>query len=133
MPIHISVPINMFKEVQKRMFYKFGDKERQRSNRANEIREAGATARQCFMRHDQIAWSGPQHNGIRATMGHPPEKVLAYVCLRCGAAAADPEIKDRGWEFDTIPDWEIHTIMDLDLERQASGTSTTFGMYQRAS
>lgn len=127
MPINIRVPINMFREVEKRMKYRFHDKERQRSNRAAQIRETGAKTRQCILNHDRIAWSGPSHNGIRTQMGMAPEKVLAYVCVDCGAAACEPEIRDHGWEFDTIPDWEIMAIMDLDLERQYGGNSKTFG------
>ena len=113
----IRVPFNAAKEVERLLRYKFWDKERQRSNRAAGLVElARGTTRRCPMRHDQIAWSGPPHDRIRA-----------YVCLRCNAAACEPEIKDRGFEFDTIPDWEIMTILDLDLQRQAEGTPKMFG------
>ena len=64
-----------------------------------------------------IAWSGPPYDPIRA-----------YICLRCNAAACEPEIKDRGFDFDTIPDWEIMAILDLDLQRQSDlGNKTFFG------
>ena len=120
MGIHISIPIDMFKEVEKRMRYRFWNKEQQRSNRAAQLREYGAAARRCLTGHKDMAWSGPEHNPIRVKMGMPPEKVRAYVCISCHAAACEPEIKDRGFEFDTITDFEIHDIMDLDLERQAN-------------
>ena len=106
----IRVPINMFKEVEKLLKYRFGDKERERSNRAAGMAEAGRVVARCVMRHDQIAWVGPPHDAIRA-----------YVCLRCHGAACEPEIVDRGFDFDTVPDWIIHEILDLDLERQAKG------------
>jgi len=111
MPITIRTPFNAAKEVEKMLRYKFWDKERERSNRAARLAEAAkGTMRVCPMRHDMTAWVGPPHDRIRA-----------YVCLRCNAAASEPEIKDRGFEFETIPDWEIHKIFDLDLQRQAMG------------
>ena len=110
------MPFNMFQEVEKLLRHKWWDKERERSNRASGlVSSAQGTKRRCPMRHDMIAWSGPPHDAIRA-----------YVCLRCNAAACEPEIKDRGYDFDTIVDWQIHAIMDTDLERQAAGNPTSF-------
>jgi len=104
-------------EAEKLLHYKWWDKERERSQRATGMREAAmGTKRSCPMRHEQIAWSGPPHDAIRA-----------YICLQCNAAACEPEIKDRGYDFDTIPEYAIHTIMDLDLERQAEGSPKMFG------
>ena len=103
-------------EVEKMLHYRFWDKERERSNRAAAmVQAARGTKRRCPMRHDQIAWSGPPHDSIRA-----------YVCLRCNAAASEPEIKDRGFEFETIPDWEIEKILDLDLQRQSEQGNPAF-------
>ena len=117
MPIVIRTPVDMFHEVEKMLRFRFHDKERERSNRAAGLADlARGTVRRCPMRHDRIAWSGPPHDKIRA-----------YVCLRCNAAACEPEIKDRGFDFDTVPDFEIHRILDLDLERQAQGTPGFFG------
>ena len=117
MSILVRVPFDAFKEVEKLLKYRFWDKGRERSNRAAALVElALGTKRRCPMRHDRIAWSGPPHDAIRA-----------YVCLRCNAAACEPEIKDRGFEFDTVPDWIIHEILDLDLRRQADGNRTVFG------
>jgi len=31
-----------------------------------------------------------------------------------------------GYEFDTVPDWIIYHILDLDLQRQAASNPTTF-------
>ena len=116
MPL-IRVPIDMFREVEKLLKYRFWDKERERSNRAAGLVDlAKGIVRRCPMRHDRIAWSGPPHDAIRA-----------YVCLRCNAAACEPEIKDRGFEFDTVPDWIIEEILDLDLQRQADGNRRVFG------
>lgn len=117
MPITIKVAFDAFKEVEKQLKHRFWDKERERSQRAAGMADlAKGTKRRCPMRHDRIAWSGPPHDDIRA-----------YICLRCNAAACEPEIKDRGFEFETIPDWEIHAIMDLDLQRQAEGNPVIFG------
>ena len=116
MPL-IRVPVDMFKEVEKMLQYRFHGKERERSNRARGLAElALGTTRRCPMRHDRIAWSGPPHDPVRA-----------YVCLRCNAAACEPEIKDRGFDFETVPDWEIEAIMDLDLQRQGEGSRRVFG------
>lgn len=117
-PLLIRVPVNMFTEVEKMLKYRFWDKERERSNRAAALVEAArGTVRRCPLRHDMIAWSGPPHDAVRA-----------YVCLRCNAAASEPEIKDRGFDFQTIPDWEITKILDLDLQRQSAlGNKTFFG------
>ncbi len=109
---------DMFKEVEKRMKYRYGDKERERSNRAAGMREAAeGTKRLCPLRHDMIAWSGPPHDVVRA-----------YICLRCNAAASEPEIRDRGNTFEEVPDWEIKAIMDLDLERQRTSPKMFGGL-----
>ena len=106
------------REVEKMMRYRYYDSERARSNKAAGLADlAQGTKRRCPLRHDMIAWVGPPH-----------DKVRAYVCLRCNAAASEPEIKDRGFNFDTIPDWEIEAILDLDLDRQsAMGNPRMFG------
>ena len=113
----IRVPIDMFKEVEKLLHFRFWDKERERSNRAAAlVALAQGTKRRCPMRHDTLAWSGPPH-----------DKVRAYVCLRCNAAASEPEIKHMGYDFETVPDWIILSILDMDLERQAEGNKKMFG------
>ena len=121
MPISIRTPFNAFNELEKRLKYKFWDKERERSNRAakmaDDAKQFSRPAARCPMRHDQIAWSGPPHDAIQA-----------YVCLRCNAAACEPEIKDRGHDFATVPDWIIDEILDLDLQRQAQGNPKMFGV-----
>ena len=108
-------PLRAFRDsqadVEKMLRYRYADKERERSNRAAGLHErAVGTRRRClpYPSHQSIAWVGP-----------PYDKIRAYVCLNCNAAASEPEIKDRGYEFDTIPDYAIHTIFDLDLERQS--------------
>ena len=113
----IRVPINMFKEVEKKLKYRFWDKERERSNRAAGWAwgEKHSYRGRCLRNHDTIAWVGPPHDPIRA-----------YVCLHCYGAACEPEIRDRGFDFETIPDWEIHKIMNLDLERQVQGDPNLF-------
>ena len=96
--------------------YRFHDKERERSNRASGMADlARGSKRRCPLQHDQIAWSGPPHDTVRA-----------YVCLRCNAMASEPEIKHLGYEFDTVPDGIITSVMDMDLQRQAQGNPTTF-------
>ena len=113
----IRVPINMFKEVEKMLHFRFWDKERERSNRAAGLAEMSlGTKRLCPLRHDRIAWSGPPHDKIRA-----------YICLRCNAAACEPEIKDMGHTFEEVPDWIIKQILDLDLQRQAEGNRMMYG------
>ena len=119
-PLSIRVPEDMFKTVEKMLKYRFHDKERERSNRAAGLAEAAkGTRRRCPMRHDMIAWSGPPHDAVRA-----------YICLRCNAAASEPEIKYMGYEFDTVPDWIINSILDMDLQRQAEGNAKQFGGWQ---
>jgi hypothetical protein len=108
---------NMFDEVEKLLHYRFWDKGRERSNRAHGLHEAAqGTKRRCPLRHDMIAWSGPPHDQVRC-----------YICLRCNAAASEPEIRDRGFTFDEVPDWIIHEILDLDLQRQAGSNPVMFG------
>ena len=115
----IRVPFDAFKEVETMLRHRFWDKERERSNRAAGLHElAMGTKRRCPMRHDTIAWSGPPH-----------DKVRAYVCLRCNAAASEPEIKHMGYEFETVPDWIVLSILDMDLQRQAEGKGKLFGNF----
>lgn len=103
-------------EIEKALKYRFRDKEQQRSNRAHQLAEVNrGTRRICPMRHDSIAWSGPPHDTIRT-----------YICLRCNAAASEPEIKSLGFDFDTVPDWIIYQVLDADLQRQAKN-AVTFG------
>ena len=117
MPPLIRIPFDAFKEVEKLLHYRYWDKGRERSNRAAQLVEAArGSKRRCPLRHDTLAYSGPPYDAIRC-----------YVCLRCNAAASEPEIKDRGYDFDTVPDWIIYNILDLDLERQAAGGPTSFG------
>ena len=116
MGIVIRTPIDYFKEVEKMLHFRFWDKERERSQRAAALAEiAKGTRRRCPLRHDMIAWSGPPHDPIRC-----------YVCLRCNAAASEPEIKDRGYDFETVPDWIIDEILDLDLQRQSEINAKQF-------
>ena len=113
----IRLPENMFATVEKMLKYRWHDKERERSNRAAGLAEqARGTKRRCPLRHDTFAWSGPPHDSIRC-----------YICLRCNAAASEPEIKDRGYEFDTVPVEILDEIWDLDLQRQSEGATTFFG------
>ena len=112
----IRVPIDYFKEVEKRLRYRFWDKERQWSNKAAGWADGGPNRAICPMRHERIAWSGPPHDAIRA-----------FVCLDCHAAASEPEIRARGFTFEEVPDWEIHRIMDEDLKRiYQQGNPTRF-------
>lgn len=106
----------MQKLVEKRSKYRFWDKERERSNHAALLHEAGPVGRRCLLRHPRIAISGPPHDPIRA-----------YVCLECHAAACEPEIKDKGWEFETITQEAMDEILDLDLERQYQQQGLTRG------
>ena len=117
MPVIVRVAFDAFKEVEKRMKYRFWHKEQQRSNRAMQLVAQGAVARRCLRHHENTAWVGPPHDKIRA-----------YVCIDCHAAASEPEINDRGFTFEEIPDWELHAIFDSDLERQAQGNPTQFSM-----
>ena len=118
MGIVIKIPYNAFKDVEKRLSYKFWDKGRERSNRAAAMMASGRIAARCILRHDQFAYTGP-----------PDDKIRAYVCLRCHAAACEPEIIDMGSTFDECTLELIHHIMDLDLARQGAGNPKQFGMY----
>ena len=111
----IRVPFDAFAEVERMLKHRFRDKERERSNRAAGLAEVNkGTPRRCPLRHDTIAWSGPPHDAVRH-----------YICLRCYAAASEPEIRDRGYDFgpedgdNPVPDWVLDEIFDLDLARQS--------------
>lgn len=118
MPLLIKVAQDTFKEVEKRLRYKFGHKERERSNHATYLADqARGTVRGCPLHHQRIAISGPPYDEIRT-----------FTCLECKAVACEPEIRDMGFEFETIPDWEIANIFDADLQRQASGNPTLFAV-----
>lgn len=116
MSIVVKIPWDAFKLVEQRLKYKWWDKGRERSNRAAAMMAGGRIAARCIMGHDEFAYSGP-----------PDDKVRAYVCLRCHAAACEPEIIDKGSTFDDCTIELIHHIMDLDLARQGAGNPKTFG------
>lgn|SRR3990167_7709586 len=112
----IKTPIIAAKEVEKRGKYRFWDKERERSNRAALLHRAPRPpARSCPRQHNVLAWSGPPHDAIQA-----------FVCLDCKAAACEPEIKDRGYDFWECPDYILDEILDLDLQRQAQGNIISY-------
>lgn len=117
MGVVINIPVNMFKLVEQRLKYKFWDKGRERSNHAAALAASGAVAVRCIMKHDQLAYTGP-----------PDDQVRAWVCLRCHGAASEPEIIHRGFDFDTAPDWIIDEILNLDLQRQNQGNPKMFAM-----
>ena len=116
----IHMGFNAFTEVEKLLKYRFWDKQRERSNRAAAIAEAArGTVRRCPMYppHTKFSYSGP-----------PDDPIKAYICIYCGAAACEPEIKARGYEFENVPDWIMLDIMNLDLKRQAEmGNKAFFG------
>lgn len=114
-PFFLRFPVNVAREVEKRARYRFGDKERERSNHAAQLAAGGVVIARCPLRHDQVAYSGPPHDAIRA-----------WVCLRCNAAACEPEIKDRGQDFDTVTDYLLEEILDLDLKRQNEGRLVSY-------
>jgi len=103
--------------IEKGLNYRFGDKERERSNRAAGLGKSERPSIRCYSIpvHGRIAWTGPPH-----------DQVEAWVCLECRGVASAPEIKDRGFDFKDCPDWIIFEILDLDLQRQASGSIKTF-------
>ena len=118
MGILIRTPFNAFAEVERMLKARFWDKARERSNHAKQLAYAAqGTVRRCPLRHSRYAWSGPPHDTIRC-----------YVCLDCGAVASEPEIKDRGLNFDTVVEEVIIEIFDLDLKRQSEmGNRQFFG------
>jgi len=101
---------NAFKDVEKRMKYRFWDKERQRSNRAAAKADRVPIGVLCPLRHDTIAWSGPPH-----------DSVLRYVCVHCGSYASEHMIKHMGYDFETVPDYVLHNLMDEMLRQNAAG------------
>lgn len=113
----------MFRLVEKRLKYRFGHRYEQQSNKAAQmagVRDTPAySAGKCVWRHKEVTWSGPPFDPIRA-----------WVCNYCHAAACEPEIKDRGYDFEEVPDWILEEILDLDIKRQAQG-SKTFAMSGR--
>ena len=118
MPL-IRVPIDMFHEVEKRMKYRFGDKERERSNHAVQIASRGVRMPSCS--HQRIAWSGPPHDFVQA-----------ITCLDCGGHATEPEMKDAGFNFNNCPDWIFNAIMDGKAELKfKKGNPSVFRMGKR--
>src|SRR3990167_2952856 len=118
-PFFIRVPENIGRLVERRLAYRFGHRYEEQSNKAAQMAEAGASvtpayaAGKCVWRHKDVTWSGPPHDPIRA-----------WVCNYCHAAACEPEIKDRGYDFDTVSDYVLEEILDLDLKRQYQGART---------
>ena len=99
-----------------KMLAKFHDKERERSDHSAQIASrAYGTKRVCPLEHNKMSWSNAGG-------------VLAYICVYCGATACEDEIKDRGFEFDTILYDEILIIFELDLERQSGGNAKQFAV-----
>ena len=111
----IRIKEDMFKLLEKRSKYRFWDKERERSNHAVQMQEAGVTRPRCP--HLRVAWSGPPHDIIQAV-----------TCLDCQSYATEPEMKDRGYDFNDCPDWVFFAIFD---ERSANRHRTQFLMKSR--
>ena len=111
MPL-IQIKEDIAAQIEKRSWYRFWDKERERSNHAVQIQAAGITRPRCL--HSRFAWSGPPH-----------DKVQAITCLDCQSYATEPEMKDRGYDFNDCPDWVFFAIFD---ERSANRNKTVIRM-----
>lgn len=118
MPL-IRMAYDAFAEVERRLKYRFWDKERERSNHAVQIAAGGPTRPSCP--HQRIAWSGPPHDLIQA-----------ITCLDCGSFATEPEMRDRGFDFENCPDWVFFKIFDERASQKFSqGNPKTFFLNQR--
>ncbi|MCB7128069.1 MAG: hypothetical protein J3T61_00835 [Candidatus Brocadiales bacterium] len=113
----IQVKESIEKLIEKRLKYRFHDKERERSNHAVRIQEGGPRP-SCPTRHDRVAWSGPPHDIIQC-----------ITCLDCGSWATEPEMKDMGYDFNDCPDWIFVQIFDARLKKvHFQGNPKTFHM-----
>ena len=106
MPL-LKIAYDAFKDVEERMRHISQGKGERRSNRAAMQADRGPLAALCPLRHDQIAHSGP-----------PFDHMLRYVCIHCGAYADEARIKERGYDFNTVPDYIMHEIMDAMLKER---------------
>ena len=115
----IHMAWNPFRDLEKRLKYRFRDKERERSNHATQI-AAGGVRPSCPTRHNRIARSGPPH-----------DLVQAITCLDCQGFVTEPEMKDRGYRFDDCPDWIFFGIMDEKAELvHKKGNPVVFARYK---
>jgi hypothetical protein len=116
----IRMKENISAILEKRLKYRFWDKERERSNRAVGI-QAGGFRPSCPTRHGRIAWSGPPHDIIQS-----------ITCLDCGNFATEPEMRDRGFNFNECPDWIFEAIMDEKVQVESlHGKRSSFAMNRR--
>ena len=114
----IRVRENMAALVEKRLKYRFWDSERKWSNRAAGIADGGPQQAVCPLRHDEIAWSGPPHNAFPA---------VRLPAVWCGRQRV--RYQGHGHDFETVPDWIIHDLMDERLRlRFEKGDPSTFAM-----
>lgn len=102
---YLRTAFNAFKEVEKRMHYRFGHKEQERSARAAVMADRGAFRPSCPLNHDRWVWSGPPHHSI-----------LTYTCCDCGAYATEDMIKDMGFEFGAVLDLVVKDLMDEQMK-----------------
>jgi hypothetical protein len=105
MPVLVQSRVNFFHEIEKKLKYRFWDKERERSNHAVRLQEAGVIRPRC--KHERTAWSGPPHDIVQC-----------ITCLDCQSFVTEPEMKDRGFDFENCPDFVFHAIMDERAKRQ---------------
>ena len=121
MPPLIIIKKNLQQLIEKRLRYRFHDKERERSQRAAGMADRGPTAALCPLRHRDTAWSGPPHNSVRQV-----------TCLTCFATATEFHVKEMGYHFDDrgtgdCPDYVIEDLMDEELrQRFERGNPTVF-------
>ena len=102
----IRMAWDAFADLEKRLKYRFGHKEEERSNHAVKI-GAGEWRPSCPTQHNRIGWSGPPH-----------DRIQSITCLDCGAFVTEDEMKDRGFKFDDCPDWVFFDIMEKTRERR---------------
>ncbi len=119
MGILIRVKEDFAQLIEKGAQYRFGRKDRERSNHAKQI-QAGEWRPSCPTRHNRVAWSGPPHDLIES-----------ITCLDCGAWASKPEMADRGYDFDSCPDWIYLAIMDEKRVLRLNGDAHMFAMNRR--
>ena len=83
MGIVIRVKEDIQALIEKRLRYRFWDKERERSNRAAAMADRGPQRPLCPLQHNTLVYSGPPHDVVRR-----------YVCAHCNADATEGAIKE---------------------------------------
>ena len=97
--------------LEKGLAYRYWRKAEERPLHAIAISQAADRPKEQACGHEVRAYGGPPHAPL-------PRR---WVCLLCREAASEDEIRERGYDFNHVPDFILYEIFDARLKMRRTG------------